>query len=376
MEIAWFTDTWLPNRDGVVTSLLMFKNAIEKKGHKIYVFAPGDRNKEEGDIFYYKSKVFSPYPQYKFPSFFSVFSMRTRKIIKKIEPDIIHSHSPGIMGIHALIASGKFNVPLIFTFHTFVDDSVYMLFKNEKMQQMAKKFFYKWLRYYCKKCSCVIAPSHYVAERISKMCQKHIEVIPTGIDLNRFEKGDGNRIREKYHGKKIILHVGRVVKEKNISLLIDAAPYILKKMDAIFIIVGEGPARKELEKEAERKGVAEHFFFTGFVSDEELADYYKAADVFVFPSLYETQGIVAFEAMAAGVPVVAADAKALPDFIKDGENGYLANPYDARHFAEKIIMALENREIVKKAREFVEQYSIEKMADKLLKIYEKYEGQM
>ena len=197
-----------------------------------------------------------------------------------------------------------------------------------------------------------------------------MELLPTGIDLYRFEHGNGEKIKARWPDKKIILHVGRVVKEKNIDLLIEAAPYIINKIDAIFIIVGEGPYKKELEEKAKKKNLSNYFIFTGFVSDEELANYYKAADVFAFPSIYETQGIVAFEAMAAGVPVVAANAKALPDFIKDGENGYLASPYNAKEFADKILMALEDRGIVRKAKEFVKEYSIEKMADKLLKIYD------
>jgi len=370
MEIAWFTDTWLPNRDGVVTSLLAFKKVLERKGHIIYIFAPGEKNEERENLFLYKAKTFKPYPQYKFPSILSIFSPRTKRIIRKIQPDVIHSHTPGIMGIHAILASHAIDMPLFFTFHTFIDDSVYLLFKSGKLQNITKKFIYRWLRWYCGNCSCIIAPSNYAAKRLTGICKKDVKILPTGIELERFEKADGKKIRERWQGKKIILHVGRIVKEKNIEILIEAAPYILSKIDAIFVITGDGPYKTTLQKMAKKKGLEEHFVFTGFVSDEELSSYYKAADVFAFPSTYETQGIVAFEAMAAGVPVVAARAKALPDFIKDGENGFLASPYDAKEFAEKIITAIENKEIARKARDFVKEYSIEKMADRLVKIYE------
>ena len=370
MEIAWFTDTWLPNRDGVVTSLLAFKKVLERKGHIIYIFAPGEKNEERENLFLYKAKTFKPYPQYKFPSILSIFSPRTKRIIRKIQPDVIHSHTPGIMGIHAILASHAVDMPLFFTFHTFIDDSVYLLFKSEELQNLTKKFIYKWLRWYCSNCSCIIAPSNYAAKRLASICKKDVKILPTGIELERFEKANGKKIRERWQGKKIILHVGRIVKEKNIELLIEAAPHVLSKIDAIFVITGDGPYKTTLQRMAKKKGLEEHFVFTGFVSDEELVSYYKAADVFAFPSTYETQGIVAFEAMAAGVPVVAARAKALPDFIKDGENGFLASPYDAKEFAEKIITAIENKEIARKARDFVKEYSIEKMADRLVKIYE------
>ncbi|KAA0012293.1 MAG: glycosyltransferase family 4 protein [Thermoplasmata archaeon] len=371
MKIAWFTDTWLPARDGVVNSLLMFKKELEKRGHDIFIFAPGERNDEKGNIFYYKSRPLRAYKNYRVSSLPSLFSRRTIKIVNKIKPDVIHSHSPGIIGIHAVIASYKLKIPLFFTYHTFVDDSVYLFFRKERTQEIVRKLVYKWLRWYFRRCSCIIAPSKYTAKILNeKIMEREIKVLPTGIDIEKFSNGDGSEIKKRYDGKKIILHVGRVVKEKNLDLLIEAAPYILEKMEAVFIIVGEGPAKEELEEKVRRMKLQEYFVFTGFVKDEDLPNYYKAADVFVFPSVYETQGIVAFEAMAAGVPVAASTAKALPDFIKDGENGCLFNPYNARECAEKIVKVMENKEIVRKASEFVKEYSIERMTDKLLDIYE------
>jgi len=371
MKIAWFTDTWLPARDGVVNSLLMFKKELEKRGHDIFIFAPGERNDEKGNIFYYKSRPLRAYKNYRVSSLPSLFSRRTIKIVNKIKPDVIHSHSPGIIGIHAVIASYKLKIPLFFTYHTFVDDSVYLFFRKERTQEIVRKLVYKWLRWYFRRCSCIIAPSKYTAKILNeKIMEREIKVLPTGIDIEKFSNGDGSEIKKRYDGKKIILHVGRVVKEKNLDLLIEAAPYILEKMEAVFIIVGEGPAKEELEEKVRRIKLQEYFVFTGFVKDEDLPNYYKAADVFVFPSVYETQGIVAFEAMAAGVPVAASTAKALPDFIKDGENGCLFNPYNARECAEKIVKVMENKEIVRKASEFVKEYSIERMTDKLLDIYE------
>ncbi|MEM2935137.1 MAG: glycosyltransferase [Candidatus Thermoplasmatota archaeon] len=367
MKIAWFTDTWLPTRDGVVTSLLAFKKEIEKKGNEIYIFAPGKENYEEDNVFYYKSRPFKKYENYRFVSMPSFFSKRTEKIIRKIKPCVIHSHSPGFMGIHALIASYKTGIPLFFTYHTFIDDSVYFIIKDKNFQNFTKKLLYKWLKYYMKRCSCIIAPSNYTARYINeKIIERSVEIIPTGINIKRFSKLKNKKNNEK----KIILHVGRIVREKNIDLIIEAAPYILKKLDTIFLIVGEGPARKEYEEKVIKKGLEENFIFTGFVDDEKLLSYYNSADVFVFPSIYETQGIVALEAMASGLPVVAARAKALPDFIKDGENGYLFDPYDAMEFAEKVIKAIDDKKVVEKGLEFVKNFSIEKMAIKLVDLYE------
>jgi len=367
MEIAWFTDTWLPTRDGVVNSLLSFKEVIESKGNKVYIFAPGNKNELQDNIIYYKAKPYSKYPNYRITAISSLFSKRTLKIIKSIKPDIIHSHSPGIIGTNAVISSHFAKIPLVFTYHTFLQDSVY--FFSEGMQKFSKKLLEIWLKWYFRRCNVIIAPSKYVANQLEKY-NKKIEIIPTGIDIKKFEKGNGKRIKSKFEGKKLILHVGRIVKEKNIDLLIKAAPHIIDKIDAIFLIIGEGPAKIELEKMVKKMGLEKEFLFTGFIPDEELADYYRAADVFIFPSTYETQGIVVLEAMASGLPVVAARARAIPEFVFDGENGFLFSPGDEKELAEKILIGMDAKDVVKKARKFVEKYSIEKMGEKLIEFYE------
>ncbi len=365
MEIAWFTDTWLPARDGVVNSLLSFKKILEKK-HNVYIFAPGKKDWQDENIFYFKSKAYSKYPDYRIASPLPIFSKKITKIIRNLEIDIIHSHSPGIVGTYAVVASHSNSLPLVFTYHTFIQDSVY--FFSEGMQNFARRLLNIWLRWYFRRCSAIIAPSNYVAERLKNFHEK-IEVIPTGIDIKRFENGDGKKLRERYQ-KPIILHVGRIVREKNIDLLIDAFPLINKKVDAVVLIGGEGPYKKELMKKVKKKGFQKSIIFTGFIKDEELPDYYKAASVFAFPSTYETQGIVALEAMAAGTPVVAARARAIPEFVIDGKTGYLFEPGNKKEMAEKIVMAIEEESMRKKCREQAKKYDIVKMAERLVDFYE------
>jgi len=363
MEIAWFTDTWLPTRDGVVNSLLSFKRVLEKE-HNIYIFAPGKENKREENIFYFRSKPYSKYPDYRIASLLPIFSKKVAKIVKELDIDIIHSHSPGVIGTYAVMASHLNSLPLVFTYHTFIQDSVY--FFSEGLQDLARKLLNTWLRWYFRRCKAVIAPSNYVASKLKKF-HDEIEVIPTGIDVKRFEEGDGSEIRKKY-GKPIIFHVGRIVKEKNIDWLIDAFKILNEKIDAVLIIGGEGPYRKELMKKVERLAL-KNIIFTGFIKDDELPSYYNAASVFAFPSTYETQGIVALEAMAAGAPVVAAKARAIPEFVMEGETGYLFQPGNINEFAEKLLLAMGNEGMREKCREHARRYSIEKMAERLVDFY-------
>ena len=359
MEIGWFTDTWLPTRDGVVNSLLSFKREMEGK-HNIYIFAPGEKNEIKENIIYFKSRAYPKYPNYRIASPLKLLSKKVAKIVDEYGIEIIHSHSPGIIGTHAVVSSYLNSLPLVFTYHTFLQDSVY--FFSEGMQDMSRRLLEMWLKWYFKRCNAVIAPSSYVANQLKKY-HEWVEVIPTGIDVERFKNGDGERIREKY-GDKIVLYVGRIVREKNIDLILKVA----KSMDATFIIGGEGPYLKELKEKA--KGM-KNVLFTGFIPDNQLPDYYKAASVFAFPSTYETQGIVVLEAMAAATPVVAANARAIPEFVEDGKTGFLFEPGNARDFAEKISMAMEDESLSKNAEKFVERYSIKRMAEKMVDFYDR-----
>lgn len=377
MKAAWFTDTWLPAMDGVVSSLLSFKEEIEKRGHKIYLFVPGENNIDDFDegIFYYKASPFKKYPNYRMASIFSIFCPRTKKIIRKIRPDIIHSHSPGVIGVHGVAASYKYGIPLIFTYHTFLEDSVYFASPSPLIQDIAGRLLRAWLKWYFRRCNAIIAPSNAAKIEIGRLAEKIIEVVPTGINVDRFSYGKGMVARKEMGlgNEKVVLHVGRIVKEKNLDLLVDAAPLLLNDVpDAIFIIVGEGPYAESLKHKVKEMKLNKKFIFTGFIEDEKLPDYYKCADIFAFPSKYETQGIVAIEAMAAGLPVVAARIRSLPEIIEDGKCGFLFNPDDAHDFAEKMTMSLRAKEMPEKAKKFAMEYSIEKCTDKLLSLYERF----
>ena len=375
MDIAWFTDTWLPTRDGVVTSLQSFKEGLEKRGHQIYLFVPGTENwhDPEESIFYYKGRVFKGYPNYRIPSLLSLLSKRTKRCIKEIQPDIIHSHGPAIMGIHAINAALGNTAPLLFTYHTMLEDSLHFLTTSPAGQAVAGRLLRIWLRWYFHRCQGIITPSHAAAEEINRYSKVAIEVIPTGINLKRFLYADGALIRQRHglHGP-VILHVGRITKEKNLDLLVTAARRILKeKPEAVFVIVGEGPYTKAIQQHVEKQGLTEHFLFTGFVSDEELPSYYAAADVFAFPSTYETQGIVAIEAMATGLPVVAASARSLPELINDGETGFLFQPGNADALADAILKALKG-DVALEAKRTAMAFSQEQCTDRLLSYYKRF----
>ena len=169
--------------------------------------------------------------------------------------------------------------------------------------------------------------------------------------------------------KKIILHVGRLVMEKNLDLLINEAHSIVNKQpNARFLIVGKGPSEEYYKNAVKMKGLEEYFIFTGFVDRKELPDYYAAADVLAFPSKFDTQGLVVLESMACGTPAVVPKKSAAEEIVDEGKNGYcFSEPVD---FREKILLAMENKKgMSESAREKAALYDKADMAKKLEELY-------
>jgi 1,2-diacylglycerol 3-alpha-glucosyltransferase len=198
-------------------------------------------------------------------------------------------------------------------------------------------------------------------------------VIPTGVDTGRFRPMGWNaEVRDMYGigGSPLILYVGRVAFEKNIDSIIRNMPRVADK-SAKFLIVGDGPARKQLEQLVHSLGLQDRIIFAGFVPDNRLVDYYAASDIFISASKFETQGLSMLEAMSCGKPVVSINYRAVTDFIVDGQNGYLFSEF-SDNMAETIDRALTSDGKVRvNARRTAESYSKEKTAKTLSDLYSK-----
>jgi len=386
MKIGMFTDTWLPKANGVGVSLASFKKELEARGNEVYIFAPGERNAEENGAIYYKSRITSAYPGFRL-AFYTPAHSRTKNFIRKHNIEILHMHTPGPIGIRAVLASRALNLPLIFTYHTWLPDL--MVYAPSFLSSFPWSIHKKWhgaedavwsyTRWLFRRSDAVIVPTNVIKGELLKHCQKgemkKIFVVPTGIDLERFNPYvDGRSIRRSLglENCRIMIHVGRVAKEKRLETLIEVAPFIKKEIpDCIFMIVGTGPAEEYYKSRVKERGLSDRFIFTGYVPDDELPAYYAAADLFVFPSKFETQGLCALEAMACGIPVAASCCKALPEFVEDGKNGFLFDPEDKDSFMEAIRKGLSADERIKKnARNTAEMYSIQACAERLIKVYE------
>jgi 1,2-diacylglycerol 3-alpha-glucosyltransferase len=379
MKIGIFTETYIPNTDGVVTSILSFQRELESRGHDVYIFAPGKDDSDGLTTFWYKSTSIKTYPEFPIAAYPSIGRSRSLKLVRENSIEIIHLQSPGLMGYRGIRSAKRLGIPAVITYHTSLTELAGYLppvKKFPKLDGPIRPLIWKASAWFFYQCEAVIAPSEAIRNEILENCGKRVKkifVVPTGVDVQRFSDANGEEVREK-HGlgkKKVILHVGRVVREKRLETIISAAPHVLKYApDAMFVVVGKGPAMTEYKQLVEEKGLSANFIFTGYVPDEDLPKYYAAADAFAIASDFETQGLVVLEAMAAGKPVIAANARALPEFVKEGENGALFKPRNPRSCAGAIVRVLKSsKQLGKKAKKTALEYSREKCADRLLAVY-------
>ncbi|MCX8166947.1 MAG: glycosyltransferase, partial [Candidatus Micrarchaeota archaeon] len=328
MNIGMFTETYLPNVDGVVRHITNTKQILEQLGHNVYVFAPGTlkdkKNNKDNHVFYYLGTPFPPYPQYKI----ALFPFISQKRLNSLKIDIIHTHGMATMGLLALQAKTLLNKPLIGTFHTLVTEATHYVMPVKKLESPVKKILWNYLKWYYNHCEVTVSPSTSIKEELIKNGIKKVEVVYPGIDTTKFSPMNYDQNFKKRYSvedKKVILHVGRVAKEKNIEIAIDSVA--LLDQSYALMIVGDGPHMKKLRAYVKKKKLTNRVIFTGKVDDNELKKAYASCDCLVFPSTFETFGLVAVEAMASGTPVVGANSTGLRDVIVNNKTGYLVKPH-------------------------------------------------
>lgn len=338
LTVGMFTDTYFPQTNGVVSSLVASADALRRRGHRVIIVAPGlgDVNENHPDVFYLRSASFPFYPEFRM-----AFPLPAKLVanLPRVPFDVIHAHSFFFIGCLGAYLARVRNVPLAYTYHTrFVDYAHYL-----PVHQRVTKTQAVWIsREFCNHCDRVIAPTADV-ERLLRSygVDKTIDIIPTGIDLAAFA-GDGKvpRAISALQGHPILLSVGRLAKEKNLDFLVDAFADLLTRLpDARLVFVGDGPYRSELEHRCTDLGCRELVTFVGDLPQAQLGAYYANADCFVFSSKTETQGLVLLEAMAHGLPVIAVDCAVTREVLGGGAG--LLSADDPRAFAHAVELFLQ-----------------------------------
>jgi glycosyltransferase involved in cell wall biosynthesis len=368
MRIAFFSDTFLPNTDGVVSGILSLRSELTRQGHEVIVFTSGSladkRANADPNVFYFTGVPLPKYPQYKA----ALFPVRAITTAKMLGVEVVHSHGLATMGLAAIGASAFCDAPSVCTFHTNVAMATHYVTANPDLANSVGGVIWKYLQFYMAGFDERTCPSKFVQ---GVLMEKKIRtrVAPNGIDFVRFKRTKAASEFE-FGGRTLILTLGRVGKEKNLDLLLRAAPLIKKEVkDALFVIGGRGPYLEEFQRKVAASPVSKDFRFLGFMKGDMLPSLYSRAGVFAFPSLFETQGLVALEALACGTPAVVAARSASADFVKDGMNGRLFEPNE-RDFAQKVVSALSGRKkLSRNARASILEYSKEKCARRFVGIY-------
>ncbi len=378
MKILFISDVYFPRINGVSTSIETFRHELRALGHTVHLIAPDYMipSSDETDILRVPSRRVPMDPEDRFMSFSWV--MQHLDKFRSEQYDIIHIQTPFVAHYLGIKLSKLLNIPCIETYHTFFEEYLYYyvpLVPKKIMRIVARRFS----RHQGNSLNGMVVPSHPMLSVLKNYgITTHAEVIPTGIEPDSFVPGDRVLFRKNYNipqDRPVLLFVGRVAHEKNIGFLLQVIRQVRKEIeDVLFVIAGEGPARESLEKEVKELGLGENVMFIGYLDRQtELNSCYQSADIFIFSSRTETQGLVLLEAMAQGVPVVSTAELGTLDVLKEGQGVWIAKE-ELADFSEKIVKLLGNTDartaLSESGREYAHGWSASKQAERLLTFYQ------
>jgi 1,2-diacylglycerol 3-alpha-glucosyltransferase len=380
MNIGLFSETYYPEINGVATSVYTLKNELENRGHNVYVFTtttPG-APEHEHNVFRVPSIPFIFITERRVGLF---YQPKLAHIIKKLSLDIIHTHTEFSLGIFGRIMARELRLPIVHTYHTIYEDYTHYLTHFEALDRRAKAFARTYSKVCCNTVEQVIVPTEKTKELLmTYSVHKDISVVPTGIDLSKFDPKqysleDVNALKQKYNinpQEKILLYIGRISQEKNIEEIINAMPEYMKKRELVkFVIVGSGPALDKLESLVKQMGLEDRFVFTGSQPWDTIGLFYQLGDVFVSASKSETQGLTYIEAMASGLPIVAREDKCLEDILEVGNNGYsFTGTQGLYEGLDQILFLDQSTNYSQNALNKVKKYSTQEFAYQVEKVYQ------
>ena len=378
MHIAHFTNAYHPVVNGVVRSVSAFRKAQVALGHNAFVFAQYALKHEDEDPFVFRYPAFNLPGKLDFPWTVPV-SPFVDWLLPSLKPDVLHTHHPFLLGRAAAAKSKEMDLPLVYTFHTqYSEYTHYFPVPVETIQEILKDAIENWLGDFMEHCHHIIVPTESMKEIVVEAfgLEGGVTAISTGIDLAPFEAADGAalRTREGWGTDKVMISIGRMAPEKNFETLLDATALALQEHpDLRLVLIGDGPSKSSLHKQAERLGITERVQFTGKVPFDDIPAYLKAADLFGFASTTETQGLVTMEAMAAGLPVVAVAATGTEDVLEHEVQG-LMTENEPISLATGIVQVLDSPEAAQGYRQeslnTARSLEISKQAARMIAVYE------
>ncbi|MBR3281529.1 MAG: glycosyltransferase family 4 protein [Clostridia bacterium] len=383
MRIMMLTWEYPPRIVGGIARVVHdLSHVFAKQGHEVHVITYKEGNTKEfekdGEVFVHRIETY-PINANNLIDWVMQFNFcvieKAADVIKRFGKfDVIHAHD-WLVAYSARALKNAYKIPLVATIHA--TESGRNKGIHDKNQGYVNDV--EWLLTY--EASNVICNSYYMKNEIKNLFGKpfeNIHVVPNGININKFDNQYRDwDFRRNYasDNEKIVFFAGRIVFEKGIQVLLDAAPKILQNYnDVKFVIAGRGPCLDELKAQAERLGISNRVYFTGYLNDVQITKMYKAIDVAVFPSLYEPFGIVALEGMLAGAATVVSDVGGLNEIVSHGIDGMKSYAGNCNSLADSILEVLFNqdlcKQIAKNAHEkVVAEYNWDIIAKKTMDVY-------
>jgi len=376
VNLLMVSDVYFPRINGVSTSIETFRREFEALGHSVTVVAPAYQGAApvEDRVLRVPSRRIPFDPEDRL--------MQRRHLLRLPELrrerfDLVHIQTPFVAHYAGVRLARELGIPQVETYHTFFEEYLYNyvpLVPRAWLKAAARRFS----RSQCNSVDAVVVPSVGMRDALARYgVESRMEIIPTGMDMERFRGGDGSRFRARFGispDRPVLVFVGRVAHEKNIDFLLHMVDRLRHQVpDVLLIVAGEGPAQAHLRQLAARLGIEANVLFVGYLDREtELLDCYRAGDLFVFASRTETQGLVLLEAMALGVPVVSTAVMGTRDILAPGLGCVVAEE-DVHDFADKVAQTLRDgprrTQLAGEAREYAEQWSARALAERMLGLY-------
>lgn len=376
LSVAIFSDSALPILNGVSISLDGLMRRLRARGCSVHLFTsayPGHRDIDPNVHRFLSLRTpMAPHYPLAVPPFYPFV-----RAFRQQPFDIVHTHTPWTVGFVGLRWAESHGLPVVSTYHTHYEK--YAHYIPLLPQPYVRYRIARHTHYYYNQVQAVVTPSQASAAHLGRhQIRTPVHVIPTGIPAARDLSRDQERAALGVDPDSLVLlYVGRLAAEKNMATLIDAMPPVFRRFpQAQLWIVGDGDARPEVRRHIQRLGIGDRVRMWGAISRSDVDRYYAAADLFVFPSLTETQGLVVMEAMSYGLPVVVGNGGGAPEPVEHGQNGWLS-PGEPAPFTGRILEALTLRETDFAAWEATQQaarstaleYSESAQADRVLSLY-------
>jgi len=374
MRVGIFTNSYTPIVSGVVNSILGFKKGLEALEHEVFVVCANTPGKPENEERVYRFRALPKlrnadmWPPTPFPG-------RMWRELRQLQLDIVHTQHPLWLGRWALWFARRNGIPVVTTIHTQYDEYCHYV---PVVGRISRGLVRRAVVRYCERCDRVATPAETMRQKLVQWgVMRHIDVVPNATDLGPFLEADGTPVRRRYGIREhdvLLFWAGRLAPEKNIQFLVESMALVRQAApNTRLMLVGDGPDADLLRHFVADRGLSDFVILTGHVPYSSIPPYYAAADIFVSASLTEVQPLVITEAMAARNPVVAVRAQGSVDAIRHGENGLLARVTQV-DLASKTLELVQDpprrRRMGAKAQQFSKNYSVPRMAQRLVEVYE------